>query len=165
MIKNRRRTLNVDKIFQKRLLFIFLGWNLVVVLAYFAFYIVHLKNLIEENLYRAHIQISNLTEVFSGEFIQFSLILAGISMVALLIFYLSVRLRIKSFFNGIKTALQSRMGGRLENRSLVPTSEEFAGIDLVLQDFFRDVDEEIEQGQKRLSLLKKSINTHKQGQI
>lgn len=162
MTKNRRRTINVDKVFQKRLLFIFLGWNLLVVLAYLVFYIVHLKDLIEENLYRAHIQISNLTEVFSGEFIQFSLILAGISIAALLVFYLSVRLRIKSFFSGIKKAIQSRMGGRLENRFPVPTSEEFAEIDLVLQDFFRDVDEEIEQGQKRISLLKKSINKQKQ---
>lgn len=157
-MKNRRRLLNVDRIFQRRLLLIFFGWNLVVVLAYFVFYIVHLKSLFEENIYRAHIQVTNLTEIFAGEFFQFSLILAGVAVALLLIFYLSFKRRNKAFFYGVKRALQSRTGASAEKNFPAPTAEEFADFNSVLQDFFRGVDENIEEERKRISQLKNSIN-------
>lgn len=157
MPDKRRRIFYVDKIFQKRVIFFFLGWNFVVVLSNFVFYILHLKNLVEDNLYRSHIKISNLAEAFSQEVLRFNLILAAASIIAVVIFYLYIRLRIKSFFASIKRRLQSRMDRPFEKTLPVSLKEEFADIDMVLQEFFKHVDEKTEQDKKRLSFLKERL--------
>jgi len=158
MPDKRRRIFYVDKIFQKRVILFFLGWNFVVVLSNFVFYLLHLKSLVEDSLYRSHIKISNLAEAFSQEVIRFNLILAAATLVAVVIFYLFLRLRIKSFFSGIKQSMQSRMDQSFEKTHQVSLKEEFAGIDMVLHEFFRDVDEKTEQDKKQLSFLKKRLS-------
>ena len=154
MPDKRRRIFYVDKIFQKRVILFFLGWNFVVVLSNFVFYVLHLKGLVEDNLYKSHIKISNLTEAFSQDVLRFNLILAAASMIAIVIFYMFIKVRIKSFFARIKRSLQSRMGWPFEKTLPVSLKEEFADIDMVLQEFFKDVDEKTEQDKKRLSFLK-----------
>ena len=157
MPDKRRRIFYVDKIFQKRVIFFFLGWNFVVVISNFFFYILHLKGLVEDNLYRSHIKISNLTVAFSQEVLRFNVLLAAAPVIAVVIFYLFIRFRIKSFFARIKGNLQSRMGRPFEKIRPVSLKEEFADIDMVLQGFFKDVDEKTEQEKKRLSLLKERV--------
>ena len=46
------------------------------------------------------------------------------------------------------------MGWPFEKTLPVSLKEEFADIDMVLQEFFKDVDEKTEQDKKRLSFLK-----------
>ncbi|MFC2163979.1 hypothetical protein ACFLT2_03135 [Acidobacteriota bacterium] len=154
MPDKRRRIFYVDRIFQKRVICFFLGWNFVVVISNFVFYILHLKGLVEDNLYKSHIKIFNLAEAFSQDVLRFNLILALASIIAVVIFYLFIRFRIKSFFSRIKGNLQSRMGRPFEKTSPLSLKEEFADIDMVLQGFFKDVDEKTEQDRKRLSFLK-----------
>jgi len=157
MPEKRRRIFYVDKIFQKRVIFFFLGWNFVVVLSNFGFYLFHLKGLVEDNLYQSHIKISSLTEAFSQEVLRFNLLLAVASVIAVVFFYLFIKLRIKSFFAMIKKSLQSRRDRPFEKPLPVSFKEEFSGMDRVLQEFFNDVDEKTEQDKKRLSSLKEEL--------
>jgi len=157
MPEKRRRIFYVDKIFQKRVILFFLGWNFVVVLSNFGFYVLHLKGLVEDNLYQSHIEISSLAEALSQEVLRFNLILALASVIAVVFFYLFIRLRIKPFFAMIKKSLQSRMDRPFEKSLPVSFKEEFADIDGVLKEFFNDVDEKTEQDKKRLSSLKEKL--------
>ena len=157
MSEKRRRIFYVDKIFQKRVILFFLGWNFVVVLSNFGFYVLHLKGLVEDNLYQSHIEISSLAEAFSQEVLRFNLILALASVIAVVFFYLFIRLRIKPFFAMIKKSLQSRIDRPFEKSLPVSFKEEFADIDGVLKEFFNDVDEKTEQDKKRLSSLKEKL--------
>ena len=157
MPEKRRRIFYVDKIFQKRVILFFLGWNFVVVLSNFGFYVLHLKGLVEDNLYQSHIEISSLAEAFSQEVLRFNLILALASVIAVVFFYLFIRLRIKPFFAMIKKSLQSRIDRPFEKSLPVSFKEEFADIDGVLKEFFNDVDEKTEQDKKRLTSLKEKL--------
>ncbi|MBN1223282.1 MAG: hypothetical protein JXB23_08520 [Candidatus Aminicenantes bacterium] len=159
MRDKRRRIFYVDRVFQKKLLFFFLGWNLVVVSSNFLFYSFHLRNLVEDHLYRSHIPISNMAEIFTVEVIRFNLILAGVTTVAFIIFYVFVRSRIRSFFRKIRMSLQHRLNRGGEDIPAVSFSEEFADIDTYLQDFFKDVDKMMGQNRKRISSLKETLTT------
>ena len=158
MPDKRRRIFYVDRIFQKRVLFFFLGWNCVVVIANFVFYLGHLRSLVEDNLYRSHIKISNLAQAFLNDVLRFNVLLAAASILAVVLFYLFIRLRIRSFFSKIKGCLQSPLG-----RSEVETvpdsfSEEFAGIDTALREFFEAAGEKTVQFKERLSFLKEELS-------
>jgi len=132
-----------------------------VVLSNFGYYVLHLRGLVEDNLYQSHMTITSLAEVLSHEVLRFNLILAGASVIAVVCFYLFIRIRIKSFFAVIKKSLQSRMDRPFEKSLPVSFKEEFAGIDRILQDFFKEADIRTEHDKQRLSTLKEKLKALK----
>lgn len=150
----RRRIFYVDRIFQKRLLLLFLGLNAALVTANIIYYITHLKGLVEDNMFRSHISISNISQLLAGEVLSFNLMLAGVSLLMVLVFYSLVRVNMNSFFNRVQSALDLRQQpGSVEPEALeIP--EAFHKIDRVMGEFFRRVDDESREDRQRLQQLK-----------
>ncbi|MFA9454841.1 MAG: hypothetical protein ACERK6_13100, partial [Candidatus Aminicenantaceae bacterium] len=63
------------------MLLLYLSLNLLIVIANLMYYSRQLRALLEANLYRSHIEISNLSEVISGTVIQFNVLLASLSLI------------------------------------------------------------------------------------
>lgn len=153
MRNKRRRIFYVDRIFQKKLLMLFLGINLFVVAANIVFYFTYLKGEVERNLYRSHIEISNINEVIAGDVVQFNILLAVVSFILVVVFYSIKRLRLKSFFESIKEALDTRREKK-ERETFSPRfPEKFQEIDRVLGEFFQHTDKQAEEESQRIAAL------------
>ncbi|MCP5052398.1 MAG: hypothetical protein GY940_34845 [bacterium] len=156
MKNKRRRIFYIDHIFQKKLLLLFLGINLVMVAANIIYYMIHLKGALEDNLFRSHIVISNVSEVLAGEVLAFNILLAVISLVLVLILYTFTRLKLKSFFDKIKKALTSRQTQRVGEAYKFRIPEEFQEIHQVLGTFIERADEKLGDQEKRIEAIKSS---------
>jgi hypothetical protein len=155
MKNKRRRIFYIDRIFQKKLLLIFLGLNAAVVAANILYYLIYLKGAVEDNLYRSHIVISNINEVIAGEVINFNIMLAIISFILVVVFYSYTRLRLKSFFDKVKRMLLSRCEGRVDEAYTAGIPREFHEIDRVLGEFIARTDKELAEEQTRIDALRK----------
>jgi Flp pilus assembly pilin Flp len=153
----RRRIFYIDKIFQKKLMVLFLGLNVVIVAANIIYYFSYLKGSVEDNLYRSHIVLSNVSEVMAGEIIRFNILLAVVSFALVLVLYTVTRLRLKSFFGKIKKALESRQARIKKESYSFDIPEEFQEIDRVLDSFFEKTDQELAEENKQVTALKAHI--------
>jgi hypothetical protein len=154
----RRRIFYVDRIFQKKLLILFLGINVLIVAANILYYLTYLKGEVEKNLYRSHIEISNINEIIAGEVIRFNILLAVGAILLVLVFYTFARLKLRFFFQrviGILTASQSR---RKDEVSRVRIPEEFQEIDRVLGEFFQSTERQLQEEDKRVQALRAALN-------
>jgi hypothetical protein len=157
MFNKRRRIFYIDKVFQKKLLFIFLGLNAAVVIANILFYFIHLKGEVERNLYRSHIVLSNINELIAGDVIYFNIFLAAVSFVLVVVFYSFTRLRLKSFFAKVRRMVFTRQERREEEPYTSEIPREFYEIDTVLGEFIRHIDGHLADEQKRIDSLKELI--------
>ena len=135
MNKKRRKIYFIDKIFQKKLLILFLGINIFVIAANIAFYLLYLRNEVEDNMFKSHITIDNISEVIAGNVLVFNIILGLASLVLIIIFYTIIRKNLKGFFNKISNILYSRQ----EKTGIAPykcdVKEEFYEIDKTMKRF------------------------------
>lgn len=150
----RRRIFYIDKIFQKKLMLLLLGLNLGIVIANILFYGTYLKAEVERNLYRSHIELSNINEIMAGDVLKFNLLLAVVSICLVVLFYTVVRLRLKRFFHIIKQALEARRAGAETEPETLKFPEKFYEIDRVLQDFFQYTDSRAVADDRRIKALK-----------
>ncbi|MCP5107058.1 MAG: hypothetical protein GY950_26975 [bacterium] len=157
MRSKRRRIFYIDRIFQKKLLVLFLGLNVVVVIANIAFYLIYLKGAVEENLYRSHIVLSNINQLIAGDVVYFNILLAVVSLVLVVVFYSFTRLRLKSFFDKTKRMLLTRQERREEEPYTAEIPREFYEIDTVLGDFIDFTDKELAEENKRIDSLKELL--------
>lgn len=155
MRNKRRRIFYIDRIFQKKLLFIFLGLNAAVVAANILYYLVYLKGAVEDNLYRSHIVLSNINELIAGEVVYFNILLAVISFILVVVFYSYTRFRLKFFFDKVKRMLLSRREGRAGEAYTAEIPREFHEIDRVLGEFIARTDQELAEEQTRIDALRK----------
>lgn len=156
----RRRIFYIDKVFQKKLLLLFLGINGIIVIANIVFYLTYLKGKLEGNMFRSHISISNLNEILAGDVIYFNILLAVISLFLVLIFYTLVRLRLDSFCKKIKQAIFSRQEqaeDAQKEQEPLQIPEAFYEIDRVMGQFFQYTDRKLEDEEKRIASLKELI--------
>jgi hypothetical protein len=153
MRNKRRRIFYIDRIFQKKLLLLFLGINLGVVGANIVFYFSYLKDEVERNLYRSHIEISNINEIMAGDVVRFNILLAVVSLLLVVVFYTIKRLRLKSFFESIKEALDARREKKAAETFSPRIPERFQEIDRVLGDFFQYTDKQAEEENRRIDTL------------
>ena len=154
MLNKRRRIFYIDRIFQKKLLILFLGLNVAVVIANIAFYLIHLKGAVEDNLYRSHIVLSNINELIAGDVVFFNIMLAVISLILVVVFYSFTRVRLKMFFDKIKRMLLSRREQREGEPYTAEIPREFYEIDTVLGEFIAYTDKELAEDRKRIDSLK-----------
>lgn len=154
----RRRIFYIDKIFQKKLMILFLGLNLLIVAANIVYYFTYLKGAVEDNMFRSHIVISNVTELMAGEIFRFNILLAVISIALVLILYSLTRLRLKGFFDRVKKLLASRQAGVEHTPEKVEIHEEFQEVDQVLGKFFQQTDQRLAEEKTRIEKLKERIN-------
>ncbi len=153
MFNKRRRIFYVDKIFQKKLLILFLGINVAIVVANIIYYLTFLKGEIERNLFRSHISISNINEVIAGDVIGFNILLTVASLIFVLVFYSLTRVKIKVFFEKIKKVLDTRQNKK-EEPFTFKVPERFYEIDKVLADFIQYTDKKHEEEEKQVASLK-----------
>lgn len=156
----RRRIFYVDRIFQKRLLALFLGLNAALVIANIVYYFTHLEGVVEENMYRSHISISNISELLAGDILFFNVLLAGASLLLVLAFYSMVRLNMNSFFTRVQAALDVRQRPEPAGPSALEIPESFHKIDRVMGEFFLHVDNGFQKDRERLQELKKLLAEH-----
>ncbi len=160
MRNKRRRIFYIDKVFQKRLLVLFLGLNLAIVAANIIYYLTHLKGVVEDNLFRSHITISNVAEVLAGDVIRFNLLLAVISFVLVLLFYSLTRVKLKTFFDRLKKALYTRQDKTVEEPYAFKVHEEFQEIDQVMGEFLELTDTKLADQEKRIDAIKAAADGH-----
>lgn len=153
----RRRIFYIDKIFQKKLMILFLGVNILIVAANIVYYLTHLKDRLEENMFRSHISISNLNELLAEDVLYFNLLLAVVCGVLVLVFYSVVRLRLNAFFGKLKHILGARQK-RTGEPVPVEISREFFEIDSVMGDFIQKVDKNRSDEDQQLNAIKTNIN-------
>ncbi len=156
MKNKRRRIFYIDRVFQKKLLVLFLGINLVMVAANIIYYMIYLKGALEDNLFRSHIVISNVSDVLAGEVLEFNILLAVISLALVMIFYTVTRISLKTFFDNIKKALTSRQTQRVEQAFKLDIPEEFQEIHGVLGTFIKLTDKKLADQEKRIEAVKSS---------
>ena len=154
MRDKRRKRIYVDRVFQKRMLLLYLGLNLLIVIANLMYYSRHLRALLEANLYRSHLEISNLTEVISGTVIQFNVLLAALTLVLATLFYVFIRRRTRLFFNRLTEALHTRMNGTSREWPQLDLPREFQEFDVILKEFFLAVDDRSRSDLRRISSLR-----------
>ncbi len=158
MKNTRRRVFYVDRVFQKKLLFLFLGINGITIIAYIVFYLSYLKGAVEENLFRSHITISNIKEVIARDIIMFNIALAVVIVFLVLLFYSITRLKLRVFLNQLNALLaECRSKGKVD-MSRFRFSEEFQGIDRILEDFIRYRCLESEREQNRIAEIIRTIS-------
>jgi uncharacterized paraquat-inducible protein A len=160
MRNKRRRIFYIDRVFQKKLMLLFLGLNLAVVAANIAYYFIHLKGAVEENMFRSHIVISNVTDVMAGNVIRFNLLLAVVCLLLVLVFYTFTRVKLKAFFDKIQKALYSRQESTQEEPYRFKIAQEFQDIDQVLGDFLNKVDSTLDQEELKLSNIRNVTHRH-----
>jgi hypothetical protein len=153
MKNKRRRIFYIDRIFQKKLLIIFLSLNAAVAAANILYYLIYLKGAVEDNLYRSHIVISNINELIAGEVIYFNIMLAIISFILVVVFYSYTRLRLKFFFDKVKRMLLSRREGRAGEAYTAEIPREFHEIDRVLGEFIAHTDKELAEEKTRIEKI------------
>ncbi len=153
----RRRIFYIDKIFQKKLMVLFLGVNAVIVAANIIYYLTHLKDRLEANMFRSHISISNLNELLAGDVIRFNLLLAVVCGLLVLAFYSFVRLRLNGFFGKLQRLLASRRK-YTGNPEPMEISREFYDIDRVMGEFILNIDSRLADENKQLRGIKTNIN-------
>jgi hypothetical protein len=154
MRDKRRRRIYVDRVFQKRMILLYLGLNLLIVIANLIYYSRNLRALLEANLYRSHIEISNLTEVISENVIRFNLMLAALSLILAIVFYAFIRQRTRLFFSRLTEAMHTRMSRTSGEWPEVNLSREFQEFDVILKEFFLDVDNRSRSDLRRISSLR-----------
>lgn len=160
MFNKRRRIFYIDRIFQKKLLVLFLGLNVAVVIANIAFYLVHLKGAVEDNLYRSHIVLSNINELIAGDVIDFNIMLAVISLILVVVFYSFTRVRLKTFFDKIKRMLLSRRERGEGEPYTAEIPREFQEIDTVLGEFIAFTDKTLAEDRERIDSLKRVAESY-----
>lgn len=160
MFNKRRRIFYIDRIFQKKLLILFLGLNVAVVIANIAFYLIHLKGAVEDNLYRSHIVLSNINELIAGDVVFFNIMLAVISLILVVVFYSFTRVRLKMFFDKIKRMLLSRREQREGEPYTAEIPREFQEIDTVLGEFIAFTDKELAEDRERIDSLKRVAESY-----
>lgn len=158
MFNKRRRIFYIDRIFQKKLLILFLGLNVAVVIANIVFYLVHLKGAVEDNLYRSHIVLSNINELIAGDVIYFNILLAVISLILVVMFYSFTRVRLKTFFDKVKRMLLSRWERGEGEPHTADIPREFQEIDTVLGEFIAHTDKKLAEENVRIDSLKESVS-------
>ncbi|MCP4217817.1 MAG: hypothetical protein GY765_24460 [bacterium] len=158
MIRNKRRHIfYIDRLFQKKLMVLFLGLNFVIVVANILYYFIHLKGAVEDNLFRSHIVIDNISQVIADDVLWFNVVVAGGTLILTMIFYFASRMRLRAFFYGTKKALSLRMGKGTKEDQPPVILKEFQEIDQVLENFFRCCDTQLEKQEKRTFTLKEQI--------
>jgi len=155
----RRRIFYIDKIFQKKLLMLFLGLNLLIVGANILYYFVHLKGAVEDNLFRSHIVLDNISQVLAGDVIRFNILLAVSAVVLVLLFYTLTRVRLQLFFNRTRDALTARRERTSHEAGTIKIQEEFQEIDQVLNRFFHRIDTQLEQENQKVEQIKEKFRT------
>ena len=156
MRDKRRKKIYVDRVFQKRMLLLYLSLNLLIVIANLIYYSRHLRALLEANLYQSHIEISNLSEVISGTVIQFNLMLAALALILAILFYAFIRRRTRLFFNRLTEALHTRMDWTSGEWPQLDLSREFQEFDVILKEFFLAVDDRSRSDLRRISSLRET---------
>jgi hypothetical protein len=165
MRDKRRHIFYVDKIFQKKLLILFLGINFVVALLNTAYYLTYLQGEVGKNLFRSHIVLSNMNEIIAKDVVLFNLILAAISLLLVIFFYVMARLKLKSFFQqvrGILTACQDRRKD-IDFKTQIP--EKFQEIDRVLGEFIQTADRQLADGDRQIDKLKGLLRQESEREI
>ena len=152
----RRRIFYVDKIFQKKLLVLFLGLNVIIVISNVIYYLGHLKGAVENNLFRSHIVLSNLKEIVAGNVFYFNIFLAVVSLVLVVLFYTFARVKLRTFFRRVRSMVVTRQNKRRPEAVRIP--EEFQEIDRVLGDFIAKTDGELAEEDRRIIALKEALD-------
>ncbi|MGB2906556.1 MAG: hypothetical protein WBB73_05620, partial [Candidatus Aminicenantaceae bacterium] len=118
------------------------------------YYSRQLRALLEANLYRSHIEISNLSEVISGTVIQFNVLLAALSLILAILFYAFIRRRTRVFFIRLTEALHTRMHWTSGEWPQLDLSREFQEFDVILKEFFLAVDDRSRSDLRRIASLR-----------
>jgi hypothetical protein len=153
----RRRIFYVDKIFQKKLLVLFLGINAVIVVSNIVYYMTYLKSAVEKNLYRSHIEISNINEIMAGEVLRFNIVLAVVSLVLVLVFYSLARLKLKFFFQRVIKIVSACRKRRRDESLRISLPEEFQEIHRVLGEFIQVTTRQLQEEDERIDMLRASL--------
>jgi len=157
-MKNKRRHIfYIDKIFQKKLMLLFLGINIAVAAANVLYYFIHLKGAVEENMFRSHIVIDNVGDAVAGDVLRFNLLLAAACLVLVLLFYSMTRFKLKTFFDKIKRTLISRQCKTETHPTHFKIAREFQDIHRVLGDFIQLVDSQRTEQENRIRRIKEKL--------
>ncbi len=159
MRNKRRRIFYIDRVFQKRLLMLFLGLNLIVVAANIVFYFTYLKGAVEANLFRSHISIGNVNEVIAGGIVDFNILLAILCFVLVILFYVFTRWKLRSFLEKVKQVLSACRSPRelVPGERLLP--RHFQEIDHVMEDFTRHVTQKSSEEELRIQKIKEAVKS------
>jgi len=151
----RRRIFYIDRIFQKKLLILFLSLNVLIVLSNVIYYLTYLKGEVEDNLFRSHIVLSNINEIIVGNVIYFNIALVSVSLILAILFYTYARLKLRTFFNRVwKLIIMRQKEHRLRS---VQIPEEFQEIDQVLGKFMNKIDQELNDEDRRIAALREAF--------
>jgi len=151
----RRRIFYIDRIFQKKLLILFLSLNVLIVLSNVIYYLTYLKGEVEDNLFRSHIVLSNINEIIVGNVIYFNIALVSVSLILAILFYTYARLKLRTFFNRVwKLIIMRQKEHRLRS---VQIPEEFQEIDQVLGKFMNKIDRELNDEDRRIAALREAF--------
>lgn len=154
---DRRKIFYIDKVFQKRVLALFLGLSFLVVISNLVYYFIHLRKEVQAFLYQSHIEASNIADVILRDVLIFNLILTGVAVCLAILALIFVDVKTKHFFKRIHKEILCRMGRIPEEKGPVLVQEEFQEIDSVTKDFFQKIDIRMENEQREISQIKEIL--------
>ena len=159
MKATRRRNFFVDRIFQRKILILFLGINLIILIANILFYQIYLKESLELGLADSNIVITNISELVFDMIFVFNIAITIVILVMMIAFYIYVHMRLNVFFEQVVVKLD-RFG---QHSSEIPEAddnipEEFEGFNELLSSFFRRVRDELSNESKIVQSCEELIN-------
>ncbi len=153
MPDRRRRLFYVDRRFQKKLILLLAGLNLLIVVANGAFYSLFLKSELERHTYVSHIRLSHLHDILLGEVIWFNVFLAALSIMLVGIVLVGMHLKMRRFFGKLQAAIRQRIGTP-GGAPAVRLGEGLSDSEGELEAFFHEIDRRLQAEQVRVSKLK-----------
>ncbi|NOY23792.1 MAG: hypothetical protein GXO70_09835 [Acidobacteria bacterium] len=165
MSKNRRRQYYIDRLFQRRFLWLFLMLVVIITICNLMFYFGLLRPAVDDAMFRSHIQVDNPVNIVTGLLSRFIPVIVLLVTVLTVGLYSIFRVRLERFLGWLTNHLQLTMEGGQSNtgRKYVPIAQ-FQDLEPTLLWFLYHVHEqevssqEISQKIRAFSTLQSNAN-------
>lgn len=158
MAAYRRKKFYIDRIFQRKFVFLFLALSFLVSAGNVLYLLFYMKKQVEENLYRARIVISNVNEIIVDNVVAFNVVILAVIVLLAIVFYYLIRRRVKYFVLMLQKALFVRQGSDIVSKFETDLPIEFQDLSEVLTDFFRATDDRLQAQRQAMNSLQEFMD-------